>query len=85
MAVLGGPPAFSETLRVGRPNVGERERLCGRLEALLDRRWLTSNGPFVQEFETRLAEFLGVRQLQRLFGSGRPVPAFPGSTEHADR
>jgi dTDP-4-amino-4,6-dideoxygalactose transaminase len=28
---------------------------------MLDRRWLTNNGPFVQELEQRLATFLGVR------------------------
>jgi len=61
LALLGGEPFFSETLHVGRPNVGDRHRLIQRLEELLDRRWLTNNGPFVQEFERRLAEFLGVR------------------------
>jgi dTDP-4-amino-4,6-dideoxygalactose transaminase len=29
----------------------------------LDRRWLTNNGPMVQEFEQRLAEFLGVKHV----------------------
>ncbi len=28
---------------------------------MLDRNWLTNNGPYVQQFETRIAEFLGVR------------------------
>jgi len=61
LAILGGQPLFTETLHVGRPNVGDRHRLVQRLEDILDRRWLTNNGPFVQEFERRLAEFLGVR------------------------
>ncbi len=28
---------------------------------MLDRNWFTNNGPYVQEFEKRIAEFSGVR------------------------
>jgi dTDP-4-amino-4,6-dideoxygalactose transaminase len=45
---------------VGRPNVGDRDALLARLNAALDRRWLTNNGPYVQEFEAHVAEYLGV-------------------------
>ena len=48
-------------LHVGRPNVGNRERLMERINNILDRRWLTNNGPYVQEFEQRVAELLGVK------------------------
>ena len=48
-------------LHVGRPNIGDRERLMERINEILDRRWLTNDGPFVQEFEQRVAEQLGVR------------------------
>lgn len=61
LAILGGVPAFPEPLHVGRPNVGDRAALLARINDLLDRRWLTNNGPFVQEFEQRIAEFLGVK------------------------
>jgi len=61
LAILGGEPTFGETLHVGRPNIGDRQGLIQRLEDILDRRWLTNNGPLVQEFERQLAEFLGVR------------------------
>lgn len=61
LALLGGPVAFDESLHVGRPNIGDRERLFARIGDLLDRRWLTNNGPFVQEFEKRVADFLGVK------------------------
>ncbi len=61
LAVLGGPPAFAEPLHVGRPNIGNREALLARINDLLDRRWLTNNGPFVQELERRVAQYLGVR------------------------
>ena len=61
LAILGGDPIFSETLHVGRPNVGDRQKLIERLEGILDRRWLTNNGPLGQEFERRLAELLGVK------------------------
>jgi len=61
LAILGATPAFAQQLHVGRPNVGDRSRLMDRIEDLLNRRWLTNNGPFVQEFEQQIAEFLGVR------------------------
>ncbi len=63
LAIFGGEPAFNEMLHVGRPNIGDRKKLLARLNAILDRRWLTNNGPVVQEFEERLAEFLGVRHV----------------------
>src|SRR5579872_5991484 len=61
LALLGGEPGFSSQLHVGRPNIGNRERLMERINELLDRRWLTNNGPFVQELERRIADYLGVR------------------------
>ncbi len=61
IAVLGGAPAFSEKLHVGRPNIGNRDRLRERIEDILDRRWLTNHGPYVHEFERRIAEMVGVR------------------------
>lgn len=59
-AILGGPPAFSEPLHVGRPNIGDRDRLMQRIATVIDRRWLTNDGPLVHEFEEVVAEFLGV-------------------------
>lgn len=61
LAVLGGTPAFSELVHVGRPNVLDRAAFLQRVEEILDRNWLTNNGPVVQEFERRLADYLGVK------------------------
>jgi dTDP-4-amino-4,6-dideoxygalactose transaminase len=61
LAIFNGKPAFKESLHVGRPNIGNRQWLLERINDLLDRRWLTNNGPFVQEFEQRIANFLGVK------------------------
>jgi dTDP-4-amino-4,6-dideoxy-D-glucose transaminase len=60
LAVLGGPAAFAAPLHVGRPNLGDRARLRERIEGVLDRRWLTNDGPLVKEFEDRVAELAGV-------------------------
>ena len=51
----------SETKHVGRPNLGNRDRFLARVNEILDRRWLSNNGPMVQEFEKRVAEILGVK------------------------
>src|SRR4051812_4372003 len=61
LAVLGGSPAFVDPLHVGRPNIGDRTRLMGRIEEILDRKWLTNRGPNVIEFEKRVADFVNVR------------------------
>jgi dTDP-4-amino-4,6-dideoxygalactose transaminase len=60
LAIFGGPPAFVEARHVGRPNIGDRDRLRARIDDLLDRRWLTNDGPLVREFEQRIAALLGV-------------------------
>jgi dTDP-4-amino-4,6-dideoxygalactose transaminase len=61
LAILGGAPAFAEMLHVGRPNIGNRETFLKRVNDILDRRWLTNNGRYVQEFEARVAGLVGVR------------------------
>ncbi|MBI3344757.1 MAG: aminotransferase class I/II-fold pyridoxal phosphate-dependent enzyme [Gammaproteobacteria bacterium] len=61
LAILGAAPTFPEPLYVGRPNIGDRERLMARLNDMLDRRWLTNNGPYVQELERELEKMLGVK------------------------
>jgi dTDP-4-amino-4,6-dideoxygalactose transaminase len=63
LALFGAPPAFAERLHVGRPNIGNRGRLMERFNDLLDRRWLTNDGPYVLEFERAIAELLGVRNV----------------------
>lgn len=61
LAFFGGPAAFEDVRHVGAPNVGDRARLLERINDALDRRWLTNDGPFVQELEKRIAEMVGVR------------------------
>lgn len=61
LALFGGVPAFAEKLHVGRPNIGNRQRLHQRLDEILDRRWLTNEGPCALEFEARLAALAGTR------------------------
>jgi dTDP-4-amino-4,6-dideoxygalactose transaminase len=61
LSILGGHPSFCEKLHVGRPNIGDRQRLLDRMNDMLDRKWLTNNGKFVQEFEQRIADYIGVK------------------------
>ena len=61
LAIFGGPPLSDEPLHVGRPNIGRRERFMERVADMLDRCWLTNAGPYVQEFEKKIAALLGVR------------------------
>lgn len=60
LAVSGGKPAFENGLHVGRPNIGDRVKFAQRVDDILDRRWLTNGGQYVEEFERRIAELLKV-------------------------
>jgi len=60
LAIFGGKPAFVEPLHVGRPNVGNRNMFDARVKDILDRRWLTNAGVYVNDFELRVAQFVGV-------------------------
>jgi dTDP-4-amino-4,6-dideoxygalactose transaminase len=57
LAINGAEPAFTEPLHVGRPSIGDRELFLRYTEEILDRQWLTNNGPVVQELERRIADF----------------------------
>ncbi len=61
LAIFGSSPAFAEPLHVGRPNVGDRAAIMARIEGILDRNWLTNDGPLVREFEDAVARLHGVR------------------------
>lgn len=61
LAINGARPAFAEPLHVGRPNIVNREAFLAQVTRILDNQWLTNNGPVVQEFERRVAEYLGVK------------------------
>jgi dTDP-4-amino-4,6-dideoxygalactose transaminase len=61
LAILGGSPAFPQLLHVGRPNLGSPKGLHRRIEEMLERRWLTNDGPLVREFESRIAEQTGAK------------------------
>ena len=37
---------MDKSFHVGRPNIGDRERLLERINDILDRRWLTNGGPY---------------------------------------
>jgi hypothetical protein len=38
LAICGGKPAFARAVHVGRPNIGDRDRLLQRFNDILDRR-----------------------------------------------
>lgn len=61
LGIFGGAPAFKEKLYVGRPNIGNRDRLIERINRMLDTRWLSNDGPLVSEFEKRVADYIGVK------------------------
>jgi dTDP-4-amino-4,6-dideoxygalactose transaminase len=61
LAIFGGTRLSPTPLHVGRPNIGRKEQFMRRVEDMFDRRWLTNAGPFVQEFEKKVAELLGVK------------------------
>ncbi len=61
LAVNGAAPAFVEPLHVGRPNMGPSDAFMRRIGEILDRQWLTNNGPVVRALEQKIADRLGVK------------------------
>ncbi len=61
LAVFGGEPAFKDPLHVGRPNVGDRHIFRQQVDDILDRRWLTNDGPYVRAFEREVELLVGVQ------------------------
>ncbi|WP_208279837.1 DegT/DnrJ/EryC1/StrS family aminotransferase [Massilia oculi] len=61
LAINGAAPAFEAPLHVGRPNIGDRQAFLAYVDQIFERRWLSNDGPLVQEFEARVAAHLGVR------------------------
>jgi len=61
LAIFGGKPCFVEKLYVGRPNIGDRTHFLDRINDMLDRKWLSNNGFYVQQFEQLICEKLGVK------------------------
>ena len=61
LAIFGGVPTFPEKLHVGRPNIGSKQVLLQRINDILDSKWLTNNGQFVQAFEQHIASLVGVK------------------------
>ncbi|MCB8977302.1 MAG: aminotransferase class I/II-fold pyridoxal phosphate-dependent enzyme [Ardenticatenaceae bacterium] len=61
LAIFQGKPLFSEKLHVGRPNIGSKSLLFERLQDILERRWLTNDGPYVREMESEISRLIGVK------------------------
>ena len=61
LAFFGGQPSFKDQVYVGRPNTVNRQQLYKRIDDMLDRRWYTNGGPYVQEFEQRIQNYIGVK------------------------
>jgi dTDP-4-amino-4,6-dideoxygalactose transaminase len=54
-------PLFPEKLHVGRPNVGDRHVMLARIAEILDRRWLTNDGPLLKQFEAAIGDYVGAK------------------------
>ena len=60
LAIFGGAPAFTESLHVGRPNIGNRQKFHERVADILERKWITNGGRYVDEFERRIKDLCDV-------------------------
>lgn len=61
LALFGGEPEFENLLHVGRPNIGDRQFFLSQVNEVLDNKWLTNSGPKVNEFEKKIANYVGVK------------------------
>lgn len=58
-------------ITVTQPSLPELKEFIPYLEKIWESKWLTNNGPFHQQLETELAQFLGVKSVSPV----RPLPA----------
>lgn len=63
LAVFGGEPLFPESIHVGRPFISNRSAFMRRVDAILDSKRLTNDGPYVNEFERRIATVTGAQHV----------------------
>eukprot|EP01102_Stenamoeba_stenopodia_P021599 TRINITY_DN874_c0_g1_i1.p1 TRINITY_DN874_c0_g1~~TRINITY_DN874_c0_g1_i1.p1 ORF type:complete len:418 (+),score=112.03 TRINITY_DN874_c0_g1_i1:238-1491(+) len=63
LAALGGAPAFSQFIPVGRPNLGDKEEFLRLVDQIWESKLLANQGPLVQEFERVLAEYIGAKHV----------------------
>lgn len=61
LAINGAPPAFAEKLHVGRPNIGDKAAFHKYVDQIFDSKWLSNNGPMVQQLEQRIADHHNVK------------------------
>src|SRR5690348_10144302 len=54
---------MDKPIYVSRPFMPELQEFLPYLERIWENKWLTNGGPFHQEFESKLAEYLGVEHL----------------------
>jgi dTDP-4-amino-4,6-dideoxygalactose transaminase len=56
LAINGAEPAFDEMLHVGRPNIGDKSEFLKYVDQIFESKWLSNNGPLVQQLEQRIAD-----------------------------
>ena len=61
LVIFGGKPVLAAPLYVGRPNKGKHEHFIQLATDILERQWLTNNGPVTREFEDTIAHLLDVK------------------------
>lgn len=60
---------MSNKILVTQPAIPELDEFIPYLKEIWDNKWLTNNGPFHQEYEAQLADYLGVNHLS-VFSNG---------------
>jgi dTDP-4-amino-4,6-dideoxygalactose transaminase len=61
LAIFGGAPLFDDPLHVGRPNILDAQDFYARVRGAVERKWLSNDGPLVQELEATFRKFFGVK------------------------
>lgn len=70
LAKFGGPPLFASPRPIGQLDTPPIDEYLAHLRAMLERKRLTNDGPFVRELEIRLAEYHGVAHCIALASAG---------------
>lgn len=61
LAVFGFAPLFPNKYYVGCPNIGNADLFLDHIADIINRRWLTNDGPIVQKLENCIAKYVGMQ------------------------
>ena len=63
LAIMGGRKNYESPLLLGIPNVTGQNKFYEMADHIFEKKWLTNNGQYVQQFEQMIKDYLNVNNV----------------------